>query len=64
MRALGGPTAVVPYDPGRPCEIRVEFQHPDAVDRYRHRTGVEIVGPREVVSRGEDVGSAWRQFFF
>jgi D-amino peptidase len=63
-KALGNLSAVPPYDPGRPCEIRVVFHHTDGVDNHRHKPGVEVVGPREVVSRADDWWSAWRQFFF
>jgi D-amino peptidase len=31
-RALGNLHAVEPYDPGRPCEIEVEFTTTDALD--------------------------------
>ena len=62
--ALGDLSAVAPYDPGRPCEIVVDFNGTDAVDRYASRAGVEVTGPRQIVSRGDDWLSAWRQFFF
>jgi D-amino peptidase len=63
--ALRDLKAVPPYDPGRPCEIRVVFHHTDALDGYRRRgSGVEITGPRELVSRADDWWSAWQQFFF
>jgi hypothetical protein len=55
---------VPPYDPGRPCEIRVVFHHTDGVDNHRHKPGVEVVAPREIGSRADDWWSAWRQFFF
>src|ERR671938_459735 len=45
-RALADLTAVAPYDPGRPCEITVDFNTSRGVEEYRHRSGVEIVGPR------------------
>jgi D-amino peptidase len=63
-RALADLGAVQPYDPGRPCEIAVDFIHIEGVEKYRHRAGIEIVGPRRIVSRGDDWWSAWRQFFF
>ena len=63
-RALADLTAVAPYDPGRPCEIRVELTSTSAADEYRHKHGVEIVDSREIVSRGDDWWSAWQQFFF
>jgi D-amino peptidase len=63
-RALGDLTAVAPYDPGSPCEIRIEFTSTNAVDEYRRKPGVEVVNPRELVSRADDWWSAWAQFFF
>jgi D-amino peptidase len=62
--ALKDLAAVPPYDPGRPCEIRVVFHHTDGVDAQRWKPGVEIVGPREIVTRADDWWSAWQQFFF
>jgi len=63
-RALADLEAVRPYDPGRPCEIRVELTTTSAADEYRRKHGVELVGSRELVSRGDDWWTAWRQFFF
>jgi len=63
-RALGDLKAVAPYDPGSPCEITVDFNTSDHVERYRFRPGVEITEPRQIVSRGDDWWSAWKQFFF
>jgi D-amino peptidase len=63
-RALADLGAVAPYDPGRPCEIRVEFQHTDPVDRLRRAPNVEVIAPREIVSRADDWWTAWQQFFF
>jgi D-amino peptidase len=62
--ALRDVRAVAPYDPGRPCEIRVEFTKTDAFDSYRLKAGVEEAGERTLVSRADDWWSAWRQFFF
>jgi D-amino peptidase len=55
--------AVKPYDPGRPCEIAVEFLYPGEVDKYRGRQAVEITGPESAISRAADWWTAWRQFF-
>ena len=63
-RALADLKAVAPYDPGRPCEIRVEFHHTDSVEQLRRIAGIEVTGPREIVSRAGDWWTAWRQFFF
>ncbi len=63
-RALADPRAVAPYDPGRPCEIRVELTATNATDQYRSKPGVEVVDSRQIVSRADDWWSAWRQFFF
>jgi D-amino peptidase len=56
--------AVPPYHPGSPCEIRVDYNTTDHVEKYRHRPGVEISEPRQIVSRADDWWTAWRQFYF
>jgi D-amino peptidase len=63
-RALENLGAVAPYDPGRPCEIRVELNTTDATDAYRRKPGVEVVDSRQVVCRADDWWTAWQQFFF
>ena len=62
-RALGQLDAVRPYDPGRPCEIAVEFMTPSEVVKYGGRTGVEVTSPETAVSRADDWWTAWRQLF-
>jgi D-amino peptidase len=62
--ALQDLKAVPPYDPGRPCEILVEFKTTGAPQELAYRHGVEVLEPRKVVSRADDWWSAWRQFFF
>jgi D-amino peptidase len=62
--ALAKRDRVIPYDPGKPCAIEVEFSTPELVDRYRHRPSVEVVSPLRIVSRADDWWSAWRQFYF
>jgi D-amino peptidase len=63
-KALSDLTAVEPYDPGKPCEIEIEFTSPDRLQEYAHRKGVEVTGGRTLVARGEDWWSAWSDFFF
>jgi D-amino peptidase len=63
-KALADVSAVRPYDPGRPCEIRVEYKTTMAVDKLRRVPDVELVGPREVVVRADDWWTAWQRFFF
>jgi D-aminopeptidase len=63
-RALSDLRAVAPYDPGSPCEIVVDFNTSEHVEKYRFRPGVEITGSRQIASRGEDWWTAWRQFYF
>jgi D-amino peptidase len=63
-RALAQPASVQPYNPGRPCEIRIQFTTTDRVDEYRNRRGVEQLDALTLVSRGEDWWEAWSQFFF
>ncbi|MGH2820355.1 MAG: M55 family metallopeptidase [Actinomycetota bacterium] len=62
-RALRDLEAVPPYDPGRPSEIKVELSVSSDVDEFRNKRGVEVVGPRVIVSRAGDWWTAWRQFF-
>jgi D-amino peptidase len=62
--ALEDLSPVTPYDPGRPCEIRVEYTTTDEVERFHHRTGVEVLDGRTIISRADDWWSAWRQFYF
>jgi len=63
-QALSDLKAVAPYDPGQPCEIRIEFKNTLAADRLRFRPGVERLEDRTVASRAETWWDAWRQFFF
>ena len=63
-RALQDLSAVSPYDPGRPCEIRVDFTTPDRLVEYRNRRGVEVTGPLTIISRADDWWTAWSQFYF
>jgi D-amino peptidase len=62
--ALRDLKAVKPYDPGRPCEIVVEFTQSDPFDSYRRKHGVEVTGDRTIASRADDWWTAWKQFFF
>ena len=63
-RALKDLKAVPPYDPGRPCEIEIEFTSPDRLVEYRNRKNVEVTGPRSIVARGDDWWHAWSDFYF
>ena len=63
-QALSKLDAVAPYDPGKPCEIRAEFKWTGPAEKLRRRAGVEILGPRTVVSRADDWWTAWQQFYF
>src|SRR5262249_60073191 len=63
-RALSDLSAVRPYDPGSPCEIVVDFNTSDHVEKYRYRSGVEITDSRQIASRADDWWTAWKQFFF
>jgi D-amino peptidase len=62
--ALRDVKAVAPYDPGRPCEIEIDFTTPDRLVEYENRKGVEVTGPRTLVSRADDWWTAWSQFYF
>jgi D-amino peptidase len=63
-RALQDLKAVNPYDPGRPCEITVEFTTPDRLVEYRNRRGTEQVDDHTLVSKADDWWTAWSQFYF
>jgi D-amino peptidase len=63
-KALSDLSAVAPYDPGRPCEIEIDFTSPDRLQEYANRKSVEVTGPRSIVVRGDDWWSAWSSFFF
>jgi len=64
LLALADPSAVPPYDPGRPCEIKVEFKWTGPVAELKDRPGIEAVDPRTIVSRADDWWTAWKQFYF
>jgi D-amino peptidase len=63
-QALSDLKAVPPYDPGKPCEIKVEYKWTEPAANLRHRSGVELVDPRTIISRADDWWTAWKQFFF
>jgi D-aminopeptidase len=63
-KALADVSTVAPYDPGRPCEIEIEFTTPDRLQEYTNRKGVEVTGASSLVVRGDDWWSAWSSFFF
>jgi D-amino peptidase len=62
--ALADLSAVAPYEPGSPCEILVDFNTSEHVEKYRYRQGVEITESRQIASRAENWWTAWRQFYF
>ena len=62
-QALSDLKSVAPYDPGKPCEIKVELAHTDVTEEFRHKN-VEIVDPRTIVARADDWWTAWQQLFF
>jgi D-amino peptidase len=63
-QALSDLKAVPPYDPGKPCEIKVEYKWTEPAAKLRYRSGVELLDPRTIVSRADDWWTAWKQFFF
>ncbi|MDX6547966.1 MAG: D-amino peptidase [Gaiellales bacterium] len=64
VQALSNLSAVAPYDPGKPCEVRVELATSEEVERYRHDPVVEVIDSRTIASSADDWWTAWRQFYF
>jgi D-amino peptidase len=64
VQALSNLSAVAPYDPGKPCQVRVELATSEEVERYRHDPVVEVIDGRTIASSAEDWWTAWRQFYF
>jgi D-amino peptidase len=62
-KALENLGAVKPYDPGRPCEVRVEFVGTDAFESYARKPGTEVVAERTVACTAPDWWTAWRRFY-
>src|SRR5215813_957915 len=63
-QALSDLEAVAPYDPGKPCEVKVEYKNTTAARQLRFQHGVEFLDDRTIVSRADDWWTAWKQFFF
>ena len=63
-RSLEDLTMARPYDPGRPCEIKVEYKNTTDPDEKARRSGIERVDERTIVSRADDWWSAWQQLYF
>jgi D-amino peptidase len=63
-RALKDLSAVKPYDPGRPCEIQIEFHTPARLVEYRNRKGVTQLDDHTLASKADDWWTAWSQFYF
>jgi D-amino peptidase len=62
--ALADLNAVGPYDPGRPCEIKVEYKSTEIPQKLRFQPGIELVDDRTISTRADDWWTAWKQFFF
>ncbi len=64
IKALSDLSAVKPYSPGQPCEVRVELATSEEVERYRHDPVMEVIDGRTIASSADDWWTAWRQFYF
>jgi D-amino peptidase len=62
-QALSDLSAVKPYAPGQPSEIRFELASVDYAAQYRGRPGVQIAGDLVVTSRANSWMEAWDQFW-
>ena len=47
----------------RPATLKVELATPDRANQYMGKVGIEIIGSRTVMSRGENFWQAWNQFW-
>jgi len=63
-RALTARDWPPPYKPGSPVTFRVELAVPDHAEHFRGRAGVEILGPRTVISSGATFYEAWDHFWY
>lgn len=63
-RALSARRWPAPYKPGAPVTFRVELAVPDHTEHFRGRAGVEILGPRTVISSGTTFYEAWDKFWY
>ena len=63
-QALANLKAVAPYDPGKPCEIKVEYKGTEAPRKLALRADVELLDERTIASRADDWWAAWKRFFF
>ena len=63
-KALGDLKAVAPYEPGTPCEIKVEFKRTQPADRLRFHPGVERLDGRTIRVEAGTWWEAWQLFFF
>ena len=63
-KALGDLKAVPPYDPGSPCEIKVEFKRTQPADKLRFHPGVERLDGRTIRVEADTWWEAWKLFFF
>ncbi|MEI6916079.1 MAG: M55 family metallopeptidase [Armatimonadota bacterium] len=63
-QALINLQALKPYSPGDPCEIKVEFVATETAVLFSCKHKVESLGPRMIVSSGDDWWSAWKQMYF
>ena len=53
-----------PWKPASPVTFTVELAAPDHVKDFMGRPGVEVVGPRKVVARGENFWELWDKFWY
>jgi D-amino peptidase len=63
-RALSDRSAVAPWNPGSPCEVKAEFKNTIEPDKLRFRPGVERVDDRTIVSRADTWWEAWQRYYF
>ena len=63
-KSLADLKAVEPWDPGRPCEITVEFKNTYTPDALRFRPGIHRIDDRTLSVAAPTWWDAWKSFYF
>ncbi|MEM1445812.1 MAG: M55 family metallopeptidase [Planctomycetota bacterium] len=59
--AVSSPVKTEPYVPAAPTTITIDLSTVDTANRFMGRSGVELTGPLQAVSKAKDWQTAWDQ---